>query len=426
MKIIYLFFTSLCLSFTTYAQIRIISIDPEANEFTIKNFGRDSEKISTYRLSIINVNYDDLTSFTIVNGDLNLDPGNTVVLTPNSDLGENGYIALYLPFSSMDGELNDPDFLVDYVQWKLNGYEFEMVAVSKGIWKKHTFIDGDPIYSFTGNGEKDYGAEFWKGSTPASKHINIRFTYVDPSTNKINIKNFGANKVDISSYRLCSKTQYTNNLTSQTILAGNLNLMPDSTVTIALSGFGGTLFDLDTSKADMALYVNNNYADTASLLDFMQWGGGGNEKENIAVSKNIWSKGEFVLGKYPYQYFGNATQHGASFWLGDTTVKTPNDNTSENEYEDDTNTYIQDIQNTFSFNIYPNPVTSNFFRIEVSNETEKLSKIQLFNMSGNELLSIIPDLINKVVIHSNNLSSGLYILRVSVGDMYYDKKVLVY
>ncbi|PCH66765.1 MAG: hypothetical protein COC01_07325 [Bacteroidetes bacterium] len=136
----------------------------------------------------------------------------------------------------------------------------------------------------------------------------VRFLWVNPGTDEIAIKNFGGSSFDISTYKFCSKFAYTGNLsTSVTVLSGSLNIGAGDTVVV--NGFA-----INNTAADLGLYSSSSFASTSAMVDFTQWGSGGNGRESVAVSKGIWSTGDFVSGTAPYSYTGNGSDNGVTFW----------------------------------------------------------------------------------------------------------------
>ena len=139
----------------------------------------------------------------------------------------------------------------------------------------------------------------------------IRLLCVNPTTDQVIIKNFGPNTRDISTLRLCSKFSYTNNdiATDMNIINGSLTLAPGDSV--VLDGFS-----LDDVAADLGLYTPNGaFADTIAMLDFTQWGSGGNGRESVAVAKGIWGVGDFMVYGPDYCYDGDGlTENGLMFW----------------------------------------------------------------------------------------------------------------
>ncbi|MEE9373964.1 MAG: Ig-like domain-containing protein, partial [Saprospiraceae bacterium] len=149
--------------------------------------------------------------------------------------------------------------------------------------------------------------------TPDYNDDGIRLLCVDPITDKVTIKNFGTNTIDLSNYRLCSKFSYTHNglATDMTVLGGLLNLAPGDSV--VLNGFS-----IDDTAADLGLYAPSGpFSDTLAMLDFTQWGSSGNGRESVAVAKGIWSTDDYMMDGPEYCYFGNGTtENGLPFWDG--------------------------------------------------------------------------------------------------------------
>ena len=137
----------------------------------------------------------------------------------------------------------------------------------------------------------------------------LRLVEVDPINDSYTIKNFGSSMVNISDYRLCSRLLYTGSLSSLTIDDGSLMLAGGASVTI--SGFS-----VDDVSADLALYLpSGSFADAANMVDFMQYGAAGIGRESVAVTKGIWTAGEFIDDSSPFTYTGGGDDRGASFWV---------------------------------------------------------------------------------------------------------------
>ena len=200
---------------------------------------------------------------------------------------------------------------MDFVQWGSAGNGREDVAVAKGIWIAGTFVSGDEPFTYTGNGGQN-GSDFWEATTPPPPPPpagpNVRIFRVDPANNTYHFKNFGDQMKDISSYQLCSESIYTANLSSLSLDSGALSLAPDGVV--KLSGFS-----IDATGADFSLYEpTSNFGDINKIVDFVQWGNPGNDRESLAVQKGIWATGDFLSGSGPFQYIGDGDQNGVQFW----------------------------------------------------------------------------------------------------------------
>jgi len=139
----------------------------------------------------------------------------------------------------------------------------------------------------------------------------IRMISVDPAGDTITIKNFGSSTVDIGSYRLCSLFSYITLSSQTTVVNGSLNLTPGAEVTVLASNY----LSFSASAADLGLYLpTGNFGTAANMVDFTQWGAGGQGRESVAVAKGIWTAGTFVNVSPPYQFDGNSSDFGANFW----------------------------------------------------------------------------------------------------------------
>ena len=212
----------------------------------------------------------------------------------------------------------------------------------------------------------------------------IRFTKIDPVANSLTIHNFGSSTVNISSYQICHKFSY-QLLSSLTIDAGSLMLGAGND--LSLSGF-----TIDNTASDLGLYIDSNFSSPTSMLDFFQWGSKDNGRESVAVSKGIWTVGDFISTSGPYFYNGNGSQNGVSFWS----------NTVLN---------IEDI--TFSNNtfVFPNPV-KNIINIKNST-TQKVITIELFDILGKQVFYKNTNNKNINAVDISNLSSGIYYTRLT-------------
>ncbi len=157
-------------------------------------------------------------------------------------------------------------------------------------------------------------------------YAQIRIIQVEPSTNTIKIKNFAGSTVDISTYRLCSDIKYTNNLTSgTTIISGSLILTAGSEVELIVpTTVPGSWQDL-LSESDLGIYLDASFSSASSMVDFVQWGSGNHGRQSVAVTKGIWTAGEFVSGNEPFSYTGDGSQNGASFWQASSANVAPTD-----------------------------------------------------------------------------------------------------
>jgi len=140
----------------------------------------------------------------------------------------------------------------------------------------------------------------------------IRLLEVDPTDDRITIKNFGASTVNISSYWLCALHSRYNTLNTTTIISGNLILAAGCTVTVTWAG------KLEDVASDLGIYLNSSFTSQTSMVDFIQWGAsfsGTSGREDVAVAKDIWTVGEFISGNAPFNYIGDGIQNGLNNWI---------------------------------------------------------------------------------------------------------------
>ena len=286
------------------ALIRIVEVDPDAGTYTFENFGDASADISGYRLCS-KFNYSGgLSTLTLVSGSLDLAAGAQVTIS-GFGTDESADLGLYLA----SGGFDDPDAMVDFVQWGSAGNGRESVAMTKGIWTAGDFIDGIAPYEYTGTGSQN-GITAWIATgTPPPATPDVRIVKVIPGTDTYEFMNFGSSMVDISDYILCSKFDYSDELSTLTVEDGNLALMPGLTVTV--SGFA-----IDDINADFGLYLpgTTDFAVADQMVDFMQYGSAANGRESVAVEAGLWSAGDFIPFSDYYEYTGNGTQNGLTFW----------------------------------------------------------------------------------------------------------------
>ncbi len=225
----------------------------------------------------------------------------------------------------------------------------------------------------------------------------IRLVAVDPNANQVSIKNFGSSTVDISAYRLCSEFTYTPDLTSITLVSGSLNLAAGATVVV--QGFA-----IDATGADLGLYLPTGaFSDANAMVDFTQWLSAGNGRESVAVTKGIWSTGDFITGNGPYFYIGDGNQNGLNFW-STTPLST------------------DELGLTVQVSVFPNPMLSESvftFSKNLVNAT-----LTLWNVQGKKVKQISVSG-NKASIKREELGAGTYFYTVIENNKHITKGKLI-
>lgn len=203
--------------YLSYSQIRIVKVDTNNGEVTIKNFGTTTN-ISSYRFCA-RFNYTNSGDFNslLVSGNLNLVNNAEVILDWNTITGApfpaGSDLGLYLPTGGFGSGAN----MVDFVQWGSNGNGRESVADGINIWTAGDFISNDgSAYIYTGNGTQN-GNSFWTTETILSVNSNqfAREIKIHPNPTK-NEFSISSNTI-IDSIRIIS-------LTGQVIKKFNFNL----------------------------------------------------------------------------------------------------------------------------------------------------------------------------------------------------------
>ncbi|MEL6853357.1 MAG: hypothetical protein AAFP92_32905, partial [Bacteroidota bacterium] len=117
----------------------------------------------------------------------------------------------------------------------------------------------------------------------------------------IELRNTGSTTVDISNWWLCANFSYVQLNDPSLSMSGSLNILPGD-----IASFWN--FSLDDSASDLGLYNSNQFASSTAMEDFVQWGAGGLGREAIAVSKGIWTAGDYVAtlpsAAYSMEYRG--------------------------------------------------------------------------------------------------------------------------
>ena len=116
--------------------------------------------------------------------------------------------------------------------------------------------------------------------------LRINEVLFSTSNDQIELKNFGSESVDVSTWWFCSLFAYAP-IGNLNIVSGSLNIPPGGI--LAVSGF-----NLNNTAADLGLYETNNFTSSGAMHDFVQWGSAANGRESVAAGKGIWTAGDFT------------------------------------------------------------------------------------------------------------------------------------
>ncbi|MGH1365068.1 MAG: hypothetical protein ACRBF0_16010 [Calditrichia bacterium] len=279
----------------------IVDVDVHINEISytgaediieLKNYGSEAVDVSNFFMCSL-FSYTRVGELQIMSGSFTI-PAGGILLVCGFEL--NDFVADLALYSS--NAFEDPDAMLDFLQYGTFGNGRESVAIAKGIWPANDFIltvrNGHSLeYDGSGNASSDwveqavptFGEENDLTSEPRDG-IRINEVFYSPTDDQVELKNFGATAVDVSEWQWCARFIY-GKISEANILSGTLIIPPGGI--LALGGLS-----LNETASDIAIYRNNEFANPDAMVDFMQYGSSGNGRESIAVAKGIWNAGEFV------------------------------------------------------------------------------------------------------------------------------------
>lgn len=356
------------------AQVRIAKLDPASNSVTLKNYGTSNVPISGYWFCNFPA-YAQVSSMTSV-----------ASLAPGEELN----IASSINFAVADGEFglyNTNSFgsssaMEDYMQWGSANHQRESVAVAKGIWTANTFINLAPPFAYSGTGSQN-GAQQW------ITFRSVRISKLDPATNSVSLKNFGSTTVPISGYWFCNFPAYAqvSSMTSVTSLDPGEEINISSSINFAVA------------DGEFGLYNTNSFGSTTAMEDYIQWGSANHQRESVAVAKGIWEDGTFINVAPPFEYNGNGSQDGVTFW----STLSVNDLTQEN-----------------SLKLYPNPSVSQL-NIEFNTVIAE-GVIEIYDLLGKQIYRQSLSANNLIQIDVESWQTGLYLVKIKSNNNEATKK----
>ncbi len=249
-------------------------------------------------------------------------------------------------------------------------------------------------------------------SLPALLQAQVKINEVLYATSgdQIELKNFGTTAVDVSGWWFCSRFIYTQ-LNSMTLMSGSLNIPPGGIV--ALSGKS-----LDDTSADLGLYNSATFASTSAMEDFVQWGAAGLGRESVAVSKGIWTAGDFiatVAAGHSIEYDGDGD--ASSDWVDQATPTIGAENGILTSVEDE----VASVPDKFQLKQnYPNPFNPETTIRYTLSEPAKVT-LKVYNLLGQKVATLVqgvqPAGEHRVAFDGRGLASGLYVYRLKSGGI---------
>ncbi|MFV2016800.1 MAG: hypothetical protein ACC656_15315, partial [Candidatus Heimdallarchaeota archaeon] len=137
-----------------YSMIRLVRVHPDRNEITLKNFGETTVNVGPLTISSEFIDRLLIGTLPLLEGDWILESDDEVKFSWLID--DSADLALYQPTP----DYNNPDDLIDFVEWKTAGNGREPIAVLKGIWGLGDRLLGNPPYEYDGDGTQQ-GVDYW-------------------------------------------------------------------------------------------------------------------------------------------------------------------------------------------------------------------------------------------------------------------------
>ncbi|PRX57909.1 lamin tail domain-containing protein [Flagellimonas meridianipacifica] len=270
------------------------------------NNGTETVDLSNYWMCLGPGQYfrvGDAAATEIVSGNVNLAPGEFLVISPVSLEASNdaGGLGLY---ANNDG-FGDAANIRSFVQWGAAGNARESVAVEAGIWNAGGFVPNVPFGSSIAYDGEGFTSNDWEGTStqtfgdanvfrePLEKRSVIINEVEYLIDDEIELYNNGNVAVDLSNYWMClGPGQYfrIGDAAATDIVSGNVSLNPGEFLVISPVSLSAP-----DNAGGLGLYANNDsFGDAANIRSFVQWGAAGNARESVAVEAGIWNAGGFV------------------------------------------------------------------------------------------------------------------------------------
>ncbi len=252
--------------------------------------------------------------------------------------------------------------------------------------------------------------------------VKINEVLFSSTGNQVELKNFGSSSVDVSNWWFCTLFDYTR-VGALPVLSGELNI-PAGGI-LALSGIG-----LNDNSADLGLYNSGSFGSTTAMEDFLQWGGGGQGRESVAVSKGIWTAGDFAAAPadgHSLEYDGDG--NAAGDWFDQDNPTIGSDNGVVTSVDDDGPA----VPNGFSLaQNYPNPFNPST-QINYAIPATGSVQLEIFNVLG----ARVRTLVNQTQAAGNYsvrwdgrsdrstlAATGVYLYRLQIGNQVDMKRML--
>ncbi len=226
----------------------------------------------------------------------------------------------------------------------------------------------------------------------------------------VELHNTGTADVDVSSFWLCNFPNYAQ-ISTLTVLDGSTTIPPGGFVTVAFDGLG----DAD---GEMGLYRDvegnfGNFGSASFVLDYMQYGSAGHQREGVAVEAGVWDAGMFsapAANGQTLAFLGGGSNSAENWGSSAPTPGALNTTDTANEGE-------AGFPSAFTiFGNYPepfNPTTTIAFSLAEAAAV----RVLVFDLLGRQMLSVPEQHFSAganqtIPINASALASGIYLYQV--------------
>ncbi|MEM7299204.1 MAG: T9SS type A sorting domain-containing protein, partial [Bacteroidota bacterium] len=167
------------------------------------------------------------------------------------------------------------------------------------------------------------------------------------------------------------------------------------------------------------LFMNRNFDEAGSLVDYLEWGTSGHAQSNIAIRAGEWLEGAFADG---------ISAGHSNIFIG---YNLPNIiwRVRESSICNDSDDSLLDNGEThFSFHIVPNPVNTSA-RISILNSTESTrGEFSVIDVNGQVRMSSLMKVKDgfEYQLNLQALERGIYYLRIMSGEKHHVEKFVKY
>ena len=283
--------------------IRITQVDAEADLVVLSNLGTSNTDIGGYFLCLGPGTYVRVSD--VATGSTNLTPNQSIALPYDVNEVADGLSI----FSTNTFTSNDPNILVDYLQWGAGNQARVSQAVTAGRWDNaDNFVTVGTSYNFTGEAD-EFGSAFYETVGAEAAPPVVRILQVDAASDLVWLSNFGTESIDVADYFLClGPGTYVR--VSAAANGASTNLAPGANVMLS--------YDVDEAADGLSIFSeggNFGSTDPSVLVDYLQWGAGNQARVSQAVTAGRWDNADnFVTVGTSYNFTGEADEFGSTFY----------------------------------------------------------------------------------------------------------------